>query len=146
LTAPGNWIYSTTEKKDIRIECPNFTEHLEIDNSGIITIHQGCKIRTKTATMSHPFATKFLQHYAPSSNLSILKLYEPTQEKYKINLTEATHEIWVTDHSNVEATLDDIIEKVRQIKDRRVRDRKITAYNAVTCSIGILGTLIVISI
>jgi len=49
-------------------------------------IHRRCKIRVKTATMSHPSTqtTKFLQHYASSRNLSILQLYEPTQ-KNKFN-------------------------------------------------------------
>jgi len=69
------------------------------------------------------------------------------KKKYKITrkLTKTTDKIWITNHSNVEATLDDIIEKTRQIKEEGVQDRKVTTYNAVACSIGILETLIVIS-
>jgi len=52
-----------------------------------------------------------LQHYTPHNNLSILNLYKPTQRKYEINLTETTQELWISNHSNVEATFEDIIQK-----------------------------------
>lgn len=147
LTTPGNWIYSTVRKERIRVECRNYDKQFDIENSGIITIQQGCKIRAPTATMSHPStqATKFLQYYVPLTNLSILNLYRPIHEKYEINLTEATQELWASDHSNVEATFEDIIEKARQIKDRRTQYWQNTAYNAIACSTAILGTLALIA-
>jgi len=48
--------------------------------------------------MNHPSiqTTKILQHYTPHNNLSIFDLYEPTHRKYEINLTETTHEIWIS--------------------------------------------------
>jgi len=58
LTAPGNWIYSTPRKEEIRIQCPNYDKLFEIENSGIITIHRGYKIRVTTAVMNHPSVCK----------------------------------------------------------------------------------------
>jgi len=146
LTTPGNWIYSTPRKEEIRIQCPNYDKPFDIENSGIITIQKGCKIRATTAVMNNPSVqvTKILQHYAPHNNLSIFNLYKPTQKKYEINLAEATRELWISNNSNIEATFEDIIQKARQIKERKFREQWITAYSATGCAVGILGTLMVI--
>ncbi|KAL6255638.1 hypothetical protein P5V15_012886 [Pogonomyrmex californicus] len=79
LTTPGNWIYSTTEKEIVRLNCRHTTKQFEINNSGIISVQQGCKIRARMATMSHPAyqTTTFAQHFVPTNNLSILELYKP---------------------------------------------------------------------
>jgi len=65
LTTPGNWIYTTPHKEEIRIQCPNYDKPFEIKNSGIITIQRGCKIQATTTVMNHPLiqTTKILQHY-----------------------------------------------------------------------------------
>lgn len=143
LTTPGSWIYSTVGKESIKIECPNSVKQLEIENAGIITIQRGCKIRAKSVTMSYPSirTTKFLQHYMPTSNLSISQLYKPIREKYEINLTEATREIWSSNRSDIEATFDDIIEKARQIKERKIQNFKFITYSATTFFVSVLGTL-----
>jgi len=68
--------------------------------------------------------TKILQHYTPHNNLSIFNLYKPTQKKYEINLIETTREL--SNHSNIEATFENIIQKARQIKERKFREQWIT--------------------
>jgi len=145
LTTPGNWICSTPRKGEIRIKCLNYDKPFEIENSGIIIIQKGCKIRATTIVMNHPSVrtTKILHHYTPHSNLSILNLHKPTQRKYEINLTEATRELWISNHSNIEATFD-IIQKARQIKERKFREQWITVYSATGCGVGILRTLMIV--
>lgn len=145
LQTPGNWLFSTTTNEPIRIECSDFVQHLEISNSGIITVQPGCKIKAATAVMSHPSirTTKFLHHYLPTRNLSILHLYEPIRKEYEINISEATYEIWPSNNTHFEVTLNDIIEKARKIKDRRVRYTRMIVYNAAACGIGLLGTAII---
>ncbi|KAL6268262.1 hypothetical protein P5V15_001377 [Pogonomyrmex californicus] len=142
LTTPGNWIYSTTEKEIVRLNCRHTTKQFEINNSGIISVQQGCKIRARTATMSHPAyqTTTFAQHFIPTNNLSILELYKPIQREYKINFTEAAREIWITNHNNIEASFNDIIEKARQIKEKKLQNSRFITYSAATCSIGLLVT------
>jgi len=146
ITTPGNWIYSTPYKEEIRIQCLNYDKPFEIDNSGIVTIQKGCKIRATTAVMNHPSVqtTKILQHYTPHHNLSIFNLYKPALKKYEINLTEATRELWISNYSKIEATFKDIIQKARQIKERKFRERWNIIYSATGCGVGILGTLMVI--
>lgn len=146
LFAPGNWVYSTVQKEQVRIECANFRGQFEIENSGILTIQQGCKIRTNSVTMSHPSSrtTKILEHYIPLSNLSILRLYEPVFKKYETNLSETVNEIWISNNSNIEATFDDIIGKAREIKNRRMQGRKITLYNTIIYGAEILGILTIV--
>jgi len=143
---PGNWIYLTPRKEEIRVQCPNYNKPFEIENSGIITIQKGCKIRATTAVMSHPSVQliKISQHYTPHSNFSILNLYKPTQREYEINLTDTTRELWISNNSNIEATFEDIIQKARQIKERKFRERWVTMYSATACGIGILGTFTII--
>jgi len=117
----------------------NYDKPFEIENSGSITIQRGCKIRA-TTVMNHLSVqtTKTLQHYTPHNNLSIFSLYKsthrPTKKKYEINLTEATRELWISNHNNnIEATFEDIIQKARQIKERKFREQWITAYSATGC-------------
>jgi len=43
LTTPGNWIYSTPRKKEIRFQCPNYDKQFKIENSGITTIKKDVK-------------------------------------------------------------------------------------------------------
>lgn len=133
LFAPGNWVYSTIQREQVRIECANFRRQFEIENSGILTIPQGCKIRTNSVTMSHPLlrTAKILEHYIPLSNLSVLHLSEPVFKKYETNLSETVNEIWISNNSNIEATFNDIIEKARDIKNRKVQGQKITLYNTI---------------
>jgi len=97
-----------------------------------------------TVIMNYPSiqTTKILQHYTPHNNLSIFNLYEPTHKKYEINLTETTREIWISNHNNIEATFDDIIQKARQIKEKKFWEQWITMYNAT--GVGILGTLMIV--
>lgn len=146
LHTPGNWLYTATGKETINIECPNFSKHIEIENSGIITVHQGCKIKARTVTMSYPSiqTTKLIKYFVLTNNLSISHLYEPVHERYKINITDTMHEIWTNNQSNIEATFDDIIEKAREIKVRKNRDQKITLHNVATCIVIILGMLLTI--
>jgi len=50
-------------------------------------------------------------------------------------------------NSNIEVTFEDIIQKARQIKERKFREQctaYITAYSATGCAVGILGTFMVI--
>ncbi|KAL6257287.1 hypothetical protein P5V15_012215 [Pogonomyrmex californicus] len=141
LTTPGNWIYSTTEKEMVRLNCRHTTKQFEINNSGIISVQQGCKIRARTATMSHPAyqTTTFAQHFIPQK-FNILELYKPIQREYKkINFTKPR--MWITNHSNIEASFNDIIEKARQIKERKLQNSRFITYSAATCSIGLLGIL-----
>lgn len=147
LTTPGTWIYSTVIKEKIRIECPNSTKYAEIENSGIITIKQGCKIRTKSTTISHPsvHTTEFEQPYIPTNNLSISELYRPIQTEYHVTLTDATQEIWTTNNSQVEVTFNDIIKRAEEIRNRKTREWKLISYNATACGVGILGTLALIA-
>jgi len=56
--------------------------------------------------------------------------FPSTQKKYEINLTEATRELWISNYSNIEATFEDIMQKTRQIKERKFREQWITMYNA----------------
>jgi len=144
LTTPGNWLYTAVGKESIKIECPHFSENIEIENSGIITIHQGCKIKARTATMSYPSVqtTKSIKYFSLTNNLSISRLYEPVHERYKINLTDTTHEIWTTNQSNIEATFMDIIEKAREIKSRKIREQRIIRHNIATCAVIVLGMLL----
>jgi len=146
LTTPGNWIYSTPRKEEIRIQCQDYDKQFEIENSGVIAIRGGYKIRATTAVMSHPSVqtTRILQHYTPHSNLSISNLYKPTQKRYEVDLTETTRELWISNHSHIEATFEDIIQKARQIKERKLQGQWTTAYSATGCIISILGTLMVI--
>lgn len=147
LATPGTWIYSTVEKEKIRIECPNTTRYAEIEDSGIITIKQGCKIRTKSTTISHPsvHVTEFEQPYIPTNNLSISDLYEPIQTKYHVALTDATKEIWTTNNSQIEVTFNDIIKRAEEIRNRKTRESKLISYNATACGVGILGTFLLIA-
>lgn len=148
LTLLGTWIYTTTDKEIIRIECSKINKQITIEGSGIISIKQGCKIRARTATMNHPsvYTTKHLHHYTPINNLSIQELFTPIQLKYNVNLTEAAEEIWTSNFSNVEATFNDIINKAKEIKERRLQTRAITIYNTAAYGISILGTLILLGI
>ncbi|KAL6264224.1 hypothetical protein P5V15_004310 [Pogonomyrmex californicus] len=147
LTTPGNWIYSTTEKEIVRLNCRHTTKQFKINNSGIISVQQGCKIRARTVTMRPAYqTTTFAQHFIPTTNLSIQELHEPIQREYKINFTEAAHEIWITNHiiSNIEASFNDIIEKECQIEGRKLQNSRFTIYSAAACSIGLLGILLLV--
>lgn len=146
LHAPGNWAYSTVHKEQVRIECASFRGQFEIENSGILTIQQGCKIRTNSVTMSHPSSrtTKTLEHYIPLSNLSIIRLYEPVFKRYETNLSETVTEIWISNNSNVEATFDDIIEKAREIKNRKAQGQKVTLRNTIIYGLEIITLLAII--
>lgn len=146
LSAPGNWVYSTTQKEQVRIECANFKGQFEIENSGILTVQQGCKVRTNSITMSHPSlrTVKISEHYVPLSNLSIPCLYEPIFEHYKTNLSEIMNEIWISNNSNIEATFSDIITKAREIKNRRLQSDKLTLRNKVTYCLEAVGLFIIV--
>lgn len=122
LLSPGHWVYTAVTREPISIECSHRTQRAEIENSGIINIRPGCKIRAKPATMSCPIiqTTKMMQLFTPSSNLSIHNLYEPIHQKYQINLIAAMQEAWIANHSNIETTFQEIIEKAQQIKNRRM--------------------------
>lgn len=148
LIIPGHWVYTAITREPISIKCPHSTQHAEIEDSGIINIRPGCKIRAKTATMSCPIiqTMKIMQLFTPYSNLSIHNLYEPIHQKYQINLTDAMQEAWISNHSNTETTFQDIIEKAQQIKNRRIQDWKISTYNNILCSIGVLGMALVIAV
>jgi hypothetical protein len=145
LTIPGNWIYTTIKPETIRVDCLH-TKQVEINNSGIISIRQGCKIKAGTTTMSHPSVRtmEFTQHYTPTNNLSILQLYEPIREKYQVDFKETAHELWTINNSHVEMTFDDIIAKAREIKDRRAQEQRLITYSAAGCGMGVLGIFIVI--
>lgn len=146
LLAPGNWAYSAVQKEQVRIECANFRGQFEIENSGILTIQPGCKIRTNSVTMSHPSSqtTKTLEHYIPLSNLSIIRLYEPVFKRYETNLSETVSEIWISNNSNVEATFNDIIEKAREIKNRKAQGQKVTLRNTIIYGLEIITLLAII--
>jgi hypothetical protein len=147
LTTPGYWIYTAITKEPITIECPHSIKNTEIINSGIISILPGCKIRAKTATMSHSSTqtVKFIHHFSPTNNLSIHQLYEPIYNEYKINLSDPIQEIWTSNQSNIEATFEDIIDKAQQIRNRKLQNKAIVLYSATTCSIGVLGILLLIA-
>jgi len=50
----------------------------------------------------------------------------------------------MSNQSKIEATFEDIIQKARQIKERKFRERWNTIYSATGCGIGALGTFMVI--
>ena len=147
LTMAGTWIFSTPTKETISIECSKYTKQETINDSGIITIQRGCKINTKAITIAHPSIrkTETLQYYMPLNNLSILNLYQPVYEKYNVKLTEATHELWQLNHSNIEATFDDIIKKAEQIKNRKTQEWRTIVHNTLVYAIGLLSTFFVIT-
>lgn len=130
----------------MRIECANFKGQFEIENSGILIIQQGCKVRTNSVTMTHPSSrtTKTSERYIPLSNLSIIRLYEPVYKKYETNLSETVSELWISNNSNVEATFDDIIEKAREMKNRKMQGQKITLRNTIIYGLEIITILAII--
>lgn len=147
LTKPGTWIFSTPMEEAISIKCPNYIKQITIDNAGIITVQRGCRINTRAISMTHPSIreTEVSEYYIPINNLSILNLYQPVYEKNKIELTEATHELWQLNHSSVEATFDDIIKKAEQIKNKKMQLWRTAVHNALSYAIGLLSIFFAIT-